>query len=56
MLYCVGAIPYAEKERDHVEIKLSIQSSVDGRVDVDVCLFPSQLLNMCLLGLEAIIF
>lgn len=39
-----------------MEVELSVQLSVHGRVDVDVGLFSPQLLNMCLLGLEAIIF
>lgn len=39
-----------------MEVELSIQFSVYGRVDVDVSLFSSQLFNMCLFGLVDIIF
>lgn len=52
---CVGVVPYAEEEWNHVEVELSIQLSVDGRVDVDVRLFTPQLLDMCLFWLGNII-
>lgn len=52
---CESVVPYAEKEWDNMEVKLSIQLSVDGRVDVDVGLSLPQLLNMCPFRLVAII-
>lgn len=54
-IYYVGVVPYSEKEWDDVEVELSIQLSVSGRVDVDMGLFSPQLLNVCLFRLEAII-
>lgn len=52
---CVGVVPYSEKEWNNVKVELSVQLPVDGRVDVDVCLFTPQLFNMCLFGLGDII-
>lgn len=38
-----------------MKVELSVQLPVDGRVDVDVCLFTPQLFDMCLFGLGDII-
>lgn len=39
-----------------MEVEFSIQLSVNGRVDIDVGLFSSQLLDVCVIRLEAFIF